>query len=313
MTWENVFFPDGRLRPIWRCFLSVGLMFFAYTVVSVTLGEVFRVASERSPFFTPFFMESLFLLILLLGVCKLLTAVFEGRPLGSVGLAFHKRWRKELWQGLGLGAAMILIVAALEWTLGLARFTENSISPLSALRVGAFYCLLLGIAATGEEIAFRGYPFQRLVEATSPGTAVAVSSAVFGLAHLGNPSWTWLSTFNTILVGIPLAVTYLRTRALWVPIGIHFVWNFSLVFVLGLPVSGNLFPGSLLSSQVHGDVLLTGGNYGPEGSLLATAAIVPVTLYLLFSKSIYTTEEMNKLLFGATSTRGDSPEGVPEA
>jgi hypothetical protein len=125
-----------------------------------------------------------------------------------------------------------------------------------------------------------------------------VLSALFGLLHLGNAGHTWISTLNTMLVGVPLAVGYLRTRALWLPVGIHFSWNFLQGYGLGLPISGSSVPYSVLSAEVSGNALLTGANYGPEGNLLTTFVIIAATGYLWRAKSIYTSEEMRALVFG---------------
>ena len=113
-----------------------------------------------------------------------------------------------------------------------------------------------------------------------------------------------------MLVGIPLAAAYLRTRALWMPIGIHFAWNFLQGFTLGLPVSGIALPDALVTARVHGAVWLTGGDYGPEGGLLASGAIVAVTFYMLLSKRIYTSEEMKALVFGRSPAVNVSGEGA---
>jgi hypothetical protein len=215
-----------------------------------------------------------------------------------VGLALHSRWGRELGLGIILGAAMILTVAALEGMLRLAHFGVNSFSPGHALSAVAFYGVTLTLAATNEEVVFRGYPFQRLVEAVTPAGGIAVTSALFGLAHLGNAHHTWFSTVNTALVGVPLAIAYLRTRSLWMPVGIHFSWNFVLGFVIGLPVSGFAFPESLLKAQVQGAAWITGADYGPEGGVLATFAILGATIYLLLSKRIYVSDEMRELVMG---------------
>jgi hypothetical protein len=88
----------------------------------------------------------------------------------------------------------------------------------------------------------------------------------------------------------------------------HFIWNFLLGFFLGLPVSGLTIPASIFTSHVLGPVRLTGGDYGPEGGLLATGAILVVTVYLSFTKSIYTSEEMKALVFApVTSPSPDRP------
>jgi hypothetical protein len=237
-----------------------------------------------------------------------MTAVFDRKPLGSVGLAFHGRWGRELVLGLGLGAAMILAVALLERVVGLGSFAWIGLSSSSALGKVAYYGAFLVLAAVNEELLFRGYPFQRLVESIGSVGAVALSSVMFGLGHLANPGHTWISTANTALVGIPLAVAYLRTRALWMPLAMHFIWNFIEGIVLGLPVSGYYFPG-LFKPWVSGVVWLTGAAYGPEGGLLATGIIVAATAYLLLSKRIHISEEMRALVFGPASCK-PAPQNV---
>ena len=291
---HHVFIVDGRLRPFWRFFLAVVLLFVAYLVAEKAVGVAYLVLGHHPGRVAAFFWGALASLLTVLAAFKLLTAVFERRPLGSVGLAFHGRWWRELGRGLAIGAAMILIVAGLEWAGGLAQFT---FAPQPLLRAAALTFLLLLVAAINEEVMFRGYPFQRLVESITPVGAIAVTSALFGLLHLGNPHHTWFSTANTMLVGIPLAVAYLRTRSLWMPIGIHFIWNFLMGFLLGLPVSGLTFPVSVIAARVRGAAWLTGAEYGPEGGGLATVVIVAATFYLVFSKRIYMTEEMRALVF----------------
>src|SRR5208282_4309884 len=118
---------------------------------------------------------------------------------------------------------------------------------------------------------------------------------------------TWISTLNTALVGIPFCIAYLRTRSLWMPIGMHFVWNFLLGFLLGLPVSGLTITPSVFAADVGGPTWLTGGDYGPEGGLLATGAILIVTLYLSLTKRIYTSEEMKALVLAPVTSNWPDP------
>lgn len=295
MNTTEFFIADDHLRPIWRFFLSVVLLISALVLTGLTLELALRLQKTHPGLITIFFWQSLILLVLILGVFKLMTAVFDRRPLGSMGFAFHSRWWKELGHGLAVGAVMLLLTVLPEWGRGFAHFTFF-VHPL--LRAGALSFALFALAAANEEAMFRGYPFQRLVEAITPVGAIAVTSAFFGLAHLGNPHKTWISTVNTMLVGIPFAIAYLRTRALWMPLGMHFIWNFLMGFVLGLPVSGLNLPASVLTAGVHGPEVFTGGAYGPEGDVLATAVILIATAYVAFAKGIYTSEDM-KALVGA--------------
>ena len=235
----GIFIADDHLRPIWRFFLSVVLIFAAFVLTGEMVGAVFLIAKVHPSLWVAAFWQSLVGLVAIIAAFKLMTAVFERRPLGSVGLAFHPRWWRELGRGLAVGAAMLFLAIVLEWGCGFAHFT---FTPHPMLRAGSFSFLVFAVAATNEEVIFRGYPFQRLVESITPVGAIAVTSALFGLAHLANPHRTWISTLNTALVGIPFCIAYLRTRSLWMPIGMHFIWNFLQGFFLGLPVSGLTIP-----------------------------------------------------------------------
>lgn len=311
MEFDSILYTNGQVRPIWRFFASVGLVFASTLVVGVLLGLIFGVMGKRPGNLESLCWAHLALLPVLLGACKILTAFFEKKPLGSIGLAPAGRWQTELGLGLVVGAAMILALAGLEVVAGLGKFGGSGVPPGQAVLSSLGFALVLFVAATNEEMMFRGYPFQRLVESVGPWGAVAVTSGLFAVVHLGNPSADGISTLNTALVGVPLAVAYLRTRLLWMPIGIHFAWNYVQGVVLGLPVSGLVIPQTVLRAEVEGARWLTGGRYGPEGGLLASGIIIAATVYLLLSKRIYTSEETKKLVFGSAPAGAATAESTP--
>ena len=308
MTGRGVFLSDDQLRPIWRCLLSVVLIVLAFLLVSFGIGFIFHALGARTQVFAGFQWFSLLMFPALIVVFKFMTDVFDRRPLAAVGVAFHPRWGAELGRGLVVGAVMILLVAGMEAALGLAHFGWSAESPGHIVIGGAVLGFWLLVAATNEELVFRGYPFQRLMDAIGPVGAIAAFSALFGLGHLGNPEHTWISTLNTMLVGIPLAVAYLRTRALWMSIGMHLAWNFVQGYTLGLPVSGIALPACIFTPVVSGPPWVTGGAYGPEGGVLATGAISAATFYLLASRRIYLSEEMRKLVFGPPQVHAAEPQ-----
>jgi membrane protease YdiL (CAAX protease family) len=295
---RRLFLSQGILRPIWRFFLSVGAIVCAVVVVQTLLGLGLGVAGIPPNFFLSNALSALLTFPALLGMVGLFERFLDHKPRGSAGIAFQSRWRAELGIGLAVGAVMILAVAAIEWALGAVQFSwsEEGFRPLLIWGAGLF--VVLAFAATNEEMIFRGYPFQRLVDSIGAVAAIVTLSALFGAIHLGNPNHTWVATINTALVGIPFSIAYLRTRMLWLPIGMHFAWNFIQGFLLGLPVSGIRVPVSLLRADVTGSKLLTGGDYGPEAGLLATGMIVVATGYLAFTKSIYVSAETRALVFG---------------
>jgi hypothetical protein len=133
---------------------------------------------------------------------------------------------------------------------------------------------ILATAAMGEELMFRGYPFQRLLEATGPVIAVVIMSFLFAIAHGGNPHASRLAMVNTFAIGTLLCIAYLRTRALWMPWGIHFAWNAVLGLVFGLPVSGLTDFAVVVKARASGPRWITGGAYGIEGSVVGTIVIV---------------------------------------
>jgi hypothetical protein len=296
MTLEEFFLANDNLRPIWRFFLSAALSFLAYCFAYLLAQEVWHLIPRAGAWYEIFF---LFELLLLLGSFKVMTRLFEHKSLGVVGLAFHPRWGRELCIGLAVGGIMIVSVGGAEALLGFARFVHSPLSARTELAYGSGLALILMTAATNEELVFRGYPFQRLVESLGPAGAVTVGSALFGLAHLGNPHHNLISTANTMLVAVPLSIAYLRTRSLWMPIGIHFIWNYGQGFLFGFPVSGYTFPTSLLIAQVHGGAWWTGSDYGPEGGLLSTVAILGGGIFLFLSPRIRMSERMRELVYGA--------------
>jgi hypothetical protein len=132
----------------------------------------------------------------------------------------------------------------------------------------------LAVAALAEEVAFRGYPFRRLIEAIGPTGATIGLSLLFGLEHMFNPGATWASTLVTMLAGLLLSVAWLRTHGLWLGWGFHFAWNASLGILFGLPVSGINDFSSIVQTRAFGPLWFTGGDYGPEGAAFTVIALM---------------------------------------
>jgi membrane protease YdiL (CAAX protease family) len=212
--------------------------------------------------------------ILLLLVIILVTRLFDRKPLIWAGIGTHRWMGRELLQGTALGGAM----ATLVWLPFLLSGGADAGTPGSNFLVQTGYLVM---SAAGEEILFRGYLFQRMVEIAGPLVATVLLSALFAFAHLANPEMTTFSGVNIFLGGIFFSLCYLRTGSLWLPFAAHFAWNFTLAKILGLTVSGQTFGGSLLATR---DILpdwLGGGGFGPEGGVIATIGLVAGTIALL--------------------------------
>jgi len=195
----------------------------------------------------------------------------DRRGPGFIGLSLDAGWSRQAVSGFAVGCASIM--AAVLPMLA-AGAVEWSTEPFDA-KEWFLMVLLLLIAATAEELLFRGYGFQRLVEGIGAVPALLMLSVFFGGAHFFNPNRSWLGLANTVLVGLVFGVAFLRTGRLWLPIGWHWGWNLAEAS-LGFPVSGIRMGGMPARAEVSGRGWLTGGVYGPEGSL-------PVTMVLLVS------------------------------
>ena len=135
-------------------------------------------------------------------------------------------------------------------------------------------------AVIHEELLFRGYPFQKLLR-WNRHFALAFVALLFAALHAGNPAVTALGLLNIFLAGLFLGLAYERYGRLWFPIGIHLGWNLATGPVYGHEVSGYISMHSLLVERGSGPDLLTGGDFGVEGSVLMTVVELAAIALLL--------------------------------
>jgi membrane protease YdiL (CAAX protease family) len=204
--------------------------------------------------------------------------IYENRPLIQIGLWLNRCSTENLLLGIGGGAAAAVLVLAPPLMIGAAHIVSTPNDQPSAGSI-IFVSILLAAGSAGEEIFFRGYGFQELLAACGPWATVIPVGVVFGLLHGGNPSASWFSAANTAGFGILFGYGYLRSRDLWLPIGLHFGWNFTLP-LFGVNVSGLRMKVTGYEMAWNAGTLWSGGEYGPEASILTSAILVGLFLYL---------------------------------
>jgi membrane protease YdiL (CAAX protease family) len=133
--------------------------------------------------------------------------------------------------------------------------------------------LIFSLASWQEELLSRGYWLQNLSDGLNRSLGVLLSSAAFALGHVMNPNLSWQALLGLFLSGLFLAYGYLRTKQLWLPIGLHLGWNFFEGTVFGFPVSGQYFY-QLIRQTVSGPDIITGGAFGPEAGLILIPALI---------------------------------------
>ncbi|GIE36710.1 CAAX amino protease [Actinoplanes italicus] len=187
-------------------------------------------------------------------------------------------WGRKLGLGTLIGFAMFAAVIANIAFLG-GYHVEGWGSPTGALGLLG----LMAAAAVTEELVFRGVLFRIIEERAGTWIALALTGVLFGAMHLANPDASlWGATAIAIEAGFMLAACYAATRNLWVPIGLHFGWNFAAGGVFSVVVSGNGESKGLLEASTSGPVAVSGGAFGPEGSLYAVLAGVVLTVVFLW-------------------------------
>ena len=282
---------DGLLRPIWRAVGFAGVAYFSVILVGVVY-VAFAGPVRGFPGIAYYFV----LAAVLFFESWLFILVADDRNFRTLGLWFYSDWWREALCGIGIGLLVISIVVGITAATQSAQFASWAPFGLPVwfhlIRTAA----ALVFAAAVEELMFRGYGFQRLIDATGRWGAVAISSILFGLAHLQNPSVTVLSTVNTALSGALLSVAYLKTRGLWLPIGLHWAWNFCMGPIFSFPVSGLRFEPAMLRVASHGPAWLTGGEYGPEGGIVLTVVSMGAIVWLALDWRIGVSPGMKEAL-----------------
>ena len=194
----------------------------------------------------------------------------DGRSLASAGLTL-RGMLTETGTGLLMGGGLFCAVIAVVECFGSYRVggVNRHFEPLVPLSL--FFALSIF-----QEVPLRGYLLQTIERRWGTAWAVGITSALFGLLHLGAPvdglttaQWLWGPLLITFETGLLFAGGYLLTRRLWLPIGLHWGWNFFESSVFGLPNTGSWgdAPNTLFQDRTSGPFLLTGGAFGPEASL----------------------------------------------
>ncbi len=247
--------------------------------VAATVAARQLVPPAPSPAHQWILLKNLLLPIVLVLLYGVAVRVLERRDPTEIAAGTGARLF-PFWLVAGAAIVSLYVVALL--ALGDAHPVWAGTAPGG---LGALNALLVPwLTAVGEELLFRLILFRLLEEALGTALAALVSAALFGLAHAGNPGANPESlAFLAFGFGILAALSYAATRNVWAPVGLHMGWNFAEGCLFGLANSGQEEPVRMVHTTLSGPALLTGGAFGPEGSLplfalclVAGAALVQV-------------------------------------
>ena len=214
-------------------------------------------------------------------VSTILTAIIWSRYIyrerfEKIGLAHFcsSGWRDLLW-GLFYGGISVAVGFLICYLSGVIRV--DSIGYPNDFLI---YFVIMVMVAIGEELLCRGYVMRRFMKVYGNIWAIAISSAIFMAMHMFNPNLTIFAFMNLFLAGVLFGVAYITTRSLWLPIGMHFAWNFVQGPVLGYSVSGTDTESIVSQTFVVDQDWISGGAFGFEGSLLCSVIVLILILIL---------------------------------
>jgi len=255
--------------------ISTGRPWWSFSIIWMIVGTIGIILADA--LFRPFAEQAQgvasLLLTLTAGTVAIIVYRLTMKYLARRSTPEISRKRAGFEAGMGLltGAIFITVSTSIIVAAGGYSFQWASTADTGSVLISSVTPALS--AAIIEELIFRGLMLQAI---SRNGVALAVTSLFFGVAHLGNTGATpWSALAITIEAGVLLGAAFLWRRNLWFAMGLHFAWN-ALEGLLGIPVSGHASAG-LFTVKVNGAAILTGGDFGLEGS------IVPVIVSLLIA------------------------------
>ncbi|MBA2334155.1 MAG: CPBP family intramembrane glutamic endopeptidase [Pyrinomonadaceae bacterium] len=308
MTIKQVFFNQfERLRSGWRFMIFLAVFIFISAVVGSAaktfFGLIFPGYATGSAGFLV--VNGLLSLIAALFIGWLCGKYLEGLPFRALGAWFTKGWLRNLGVGIVVGSATLGLAVLFALISGGLSFRLNSGQQNTAIFLTlGFSLVVFAVAAAFEETFFRGYMLQTFSRSGLAWLAILLTSIFFGIVHLNNPNAGQISTINTILAGIWFGVAYLKTRDLWFVFGMHLMWNWTQGAIFGIEVSGltDITTPALLEEIDRGPSWITGENYGIEGGIACTIALIISTALIYFLPFLKPSHEMLLLTSAETES-----------
>lgn len=275
---EKVFLsPDERrLRAGWRLLLHLVILWILTLTLTAGLGFFF-VSGGASISQDVFLFMGQFVSTLAITLSVYIARGYlDQRSFTSLGLPWTRTALLDLAAGVSIALVMMTVIFLVLLLGGWVEITgfgwqDQETAAWFNSVLTFFFIFVMG--AWLEELLVRGYWLQNLEDGLNLFWGVLLSSAVFSVLHLLNPGASLLSSIGIFLAGLFFAFSYLVTRRLWLPMGLHFGWNFFLGPVLGMAVSGIDTP-SMLVTNLAGPEIITGGVFGPEAGLVLLPGLV---------------------------------------
>jgi membrane protease YdiL (CAAX protease family) len=228
-------------------------------------------------------------IFLFTGLAALIMSRIEHRKWGEYGLPVRFAFRRHFWIGTLVGFLSISASLLAIFALHGFHLTGIAIHGKTILTATAAWTAAFVIVGLGEEFAFRGYLQFTLTTGIGFWPAAFLLSALFGLAHAGNPGESKFGLLSVVCFGMLFCLFLRRTGNLWLAVGFHAGWDWGQTFFYGVTDSGLAPYHNLFNSSFGGPAWLTGGTVGPEASIFTplTLLMVGILFSLVYRENRY--------------------------
>jgi hypothetical protein len=280
---RSIFRGPNGIRAGWRVLIFLAIVAGLVAVVNLVIWLVLHFLLHRAPSIGP--ISSLSptaalisdgAILLFTGLAALIMSRIEHRKWEQYGLPLRLAFRGHFWLGtlvgfLSISASLLAIFSLHGFHLAGIAIHGTTILTATAAWTAAFV-----IVGLGEEFAFRGYLQFTLTTGMGFWPAAFLLSALFGLAHAGNPGESKFGLLSVVCFGILFCLFLRRTGDLWLAVGFHAGWDWGQTFFYGVSDSGLAPYHNLFNSSFSGPAWLTGGTVGPEASIFTPLTLLVV-------------------------------------
>jgi hypothetical protein len=261
---------------IWKSFAFITSWAILLALFIVPFQSKLKQLEQANPLAARLYLEFAAVITIVLAAC-LFTLFVDKRPFHSLGFDTTHIVR-DVVLGTAIGFLWLIASLAILWLGGWTSLQQSIVSP-SLLALAAVAVLINVIT---QEVLLRSYIFQTIQKHFGVIAAVVITSLLFAGFHAGAIKNSWLAAFNVFGAGVLFGIAYAVSGNLWLPIAIHFSWNFALGPLLGLSVSGqNPYRVNWQLLKLNGPTFCTGGTFGLEGSIIVTASTIVFAIGLL--------------------------------
>lgn len=287
----------GWLGPIWTVLWKSGAFFLLWAVLTsltvVPFAAQLKALEEAAPLQARLYFDVSGAVMMLLPTWVMVRWI-DRRAFVTAGFALN-HLRRDVTLGLVLGLIWLAVSLLTLWVPGWL-----TLQPVNAIHwpTLALSAIAMVFNVLTQQLLLCGYIFQTIRSRFHPIVAIVASAGLFSLFHAGAFSGGWVPPLNVFLAGALFGLAYSLTGNLWLPIAIHFAWNFLLGPGLGLTVSGQSIGNAWQAFSVQGPALFTGGDFGVEGGLIVTVATLAMMAALIALRPVFRSSPPARQPFG---------------